>query len=103
MKYPIEQFNKLVRILEELNKYIDNLQKVNYSHLHFLCYQQVNQGQTHNRFVLVDGDLYRQHTAEKMGLGYTTLFATDDKFELYPNDTNDNYIETAMKRALKLI
>lgn len=104
MKYPQQQFSKLVEILKELNKYITNLKDINFSHLHYIAYQQVSLGQQHNRFVLLnDGTIITQHIAVSLNKEYKPLFETDDTFELYPNNTNDNHIETAIKRVLKEI
>lgn len=103
MKYPENQFNKLVSTLKVLNKHIENLKEVNVHTLHFLVYQQYCTGQKHNQFVLTEHGITRRHSAEVLKLNYTELFNSDDSFELYPNNTNDNNIETAMKKALKEI
>lgn len=104
MKYPQNQFDKLVNILYRLSNYAD-LETINYSHLHYLAYQQVSEGQTHNAIVVCnDNTIMRQFQADKEGVQvYKRLCEIDNTFELYPNDTNDNHIKTAIKRALNEI
>lgn len=105
MKYPKSQFDKLVLILKQLNNHFTNIKDINYSHLHFLAYQQVNSGQSHNSFVLTEcGQIVKNHTAKGFNFKVKNrLVSIDDAFELYPNDTNDLHIKTAIKNALKQI
>lgn len=104
MKYPVNQFNKLVTILKKLSNHFD-IENVNFSHLHFVAYQQVSEGQSHNAFVLLnDNTIMKQFQANNEGFQvFKRLCEIDDTFELYPNNTNDNHIETAIKKALKQI
>lgn len=104
MKYPPKQFDKLVAILKELNKYIENLQAINNSSLHYLAYQQVSEGQLHNRLVKTEqGTVISQHVAEGLGFPFAPLFTPDNSFLLYPDGCNDSHIETAVKKAKGLI
>lgn len=103
MKYPQKQFNKLVTILKKLSNYFD-IQNMNSNQLHYLAYQQVSEGQPHNAFIVLDNNtLVRQFELDKNDTSVNRLFKTDTSFELYPNDTEDSHIETAVKRALKKI
>lgn len=104
MKYPEQQFKKLVATLQTLSEHVENLKEVNPHALHFLCYQQYNSGQRHNSFVVLENNtITRQHAAEAFKQDYKYLFQEDNSFELYPNNTNDSNIETAVKKALKLL
>lgn len=102
MKYPKEQFEKLVGITEVLSKVYVNLADQNPNALHFLAYQNVNEFQSHNAIVLdKEGNPMKQHWAETMGKDYDRLLPIDNEFKLYPDGCNDNHVETAMKRVLK--
>ena len=105
MKYPQTQFNKLVNILTELSKYIENLKDLNESNLHYLAFQQVSEGQTHNAFVLTEcGQVLKEFQAKGFNFKIKNrLCEIDNSFLLYPEGCNDNHTITAVKNALKLI
>ena len=81
MKYPPQQFEKLTAALLSIRERMPtlDLSKFNVHTLHFFVYKNKN------------------FDDEKR------LFELDRDFELYPGDTNDDNIETAMKRALKQV
>lgn len=105
MKYPQQQFNKLVNILKELSKHIENLKEINPSSLHFLAFQQVNEGQTHNAFVITEcNQVLKEFQAKRFNFVIKSkLCEVDEDFLLYPEGCNDNHTITAVKNALKLI
>jgi hypothetical protein len=105
MKYPAQQFEKLVDGLKTLKQYFD-VDNVNHSQLNFIIYQQyASEGQEHNAiYVLPDGKLIKKHSLlEEQKETAQRLFAPDNLFLLYPEGCNDNHIETAVRNALKLI
>ena len=105
MKYPKQQFDKLVKILTELNKHIENLKDLNPSSLHYLVYQQVNEFQSHNALVLTECNQVLKEFQAK-GFDFVIknrLCEIDNDFLLYPNGCNDNHTITAVKNALKII
>lgn len=107
MKYPQNQFEILVKALRVLKQYID-VDTLNLHSLHFLVYQQFSEGQIHNYLVLNNSNIERNFIPNteggieyKTNKGAVKVIDFEFNFELYPNDTNDNHIETAMKKALK--
>lgn len=102
MKYPLEQFNVLVESIDTIWNHVRDFDKYNHSTIHFIVYQQHAKGQEHNRLVKSDeGVIMREGKANELGISFTRLIETAKPFELYPNDTNDNSIETAVRKALK--
>lgn len=106
MKYPQEQFEVLVKALKKFNEYLD-LSKINEHALHFEIFQQFSEGHKHNRLRVStderkDYTLYREGRLNQSGL-FTTVPLIDFKadFELYPNNTIDDNIATAMRKAIK--
>ncbi len=105
MKYPQTQFDKLVMILTELNKHIENLKELNKNSLHYLAFQQVSEGQTHNALVLTEcGQILKEFQANGFNFKIKNRLCKIDKdFLLYPEGCNDNHIHTAVKKAITLI
>lgn len=103
MKYPAQQFETLVMALQILNEFFD-LHSMHESNLHYLVYQQFTEGQTHNwLYVNENSEITRQHKITDL-TGWTKLIDIKGKgFDLYPNNTNDDNITTAIKKALKTI
>ena len=101
MKYPIEQFNVLKEYLKKLSIYLD-INSINPSLLHYIVFQQHSEGQRHNWLVSTVNGLKKVYQLDK-DEEHLKLFDTDYNFEMYPNDTNDVNIETAVKKALKEI
>lgn len=106
MKYPINQFEKLKEVLNVFKNYFD-LSTIHTSRLHYLVYQQLCDGQPHNK-LLIDssGKLVRATYLDGDKLIWRDgkrLIENDFTFELYPNNTNDSNIETAIKKAIKEI
>jgi hypothetical protein len=106
MKYSKIQFEILVKCVEILNKYI-NVKQINPNTLHYIIYQQFNEGQKHNRLVVNSAnELIKKYVLdnnlllEKEG---KPVFDFDFDFELYPSGCNDNNIETAVKKAISII
>jgi hypothetical protein len=102
MKYPENQFSKLKTIISGLSKHFTNLTDIHPAQLHYFCYQQVCEGQLHNRFVTYGDSVVRQHVVPESET-FTPLFESDNSFELYPANCMDTHIETAVKKALKEI
>jgi len=103
MKYPKAQFDKLTFILNQLSIYID-IKSINDSRLHYLCYQQISEGQEHNHIYSVNGSLKRYHQLEETEKENAVKVVTGIKdFKLYPNGCNDDNIETAIRKAKLLI
>lgn len=104
MKYPIKQFNILIGLLKQLAVHID-LTSINPSSLHYIVYQQLSEGQTHNHLYCVDGaTLKRYHQltdVEKSTAQKLIQVENRTEFLLYPDGCNDAHIETAVKKALK--
>lgn len=93
MKYPDQQFSKLLTYLKAVLSYYnltpaevapDNVGLLNT--LHFKCFVNVNYTDDNLNVKKVDGK---------------RILAIDEDFQLYPAGCNDNHIETAMKRAIK--
>lgn len=106
MKYPKKQFTKLVESIKVLSQYID-IKSMHPCQLHYIVYQQLSEGQPHNRLIIDnEGQIKRHYSLVDGRLVQnegTPLFEVDNSFELYPEGTNDNHIETAVKRAIKTI
>ncbi|MAX51529.1 MAG: hypothetical protein CMH22_06075 [Methylophaga sp.] len=103
MKYPIKQFNVLVEVLKNLNNFI-SLKDLNPNNLHFLVFQQFSDGQKHNRLITNNGKLYKKYSLVNGDLVRNEgkdFEVPEFNFELYPNNTNDSNIETAINKALK--
>lgn len=90
MKYPPQQFEKLIAALLSIRERMPtlDLSKFNVHTLHFFVYKNKNFDDENPNVTFIDGK---------------RLFELDRDFELYPGDTNDDNIETAMKRALKQV
>jgi hypothetical protein len=98
MKYPQNQLETLKEALKRLSVMID-VKTVNPSALHFVVYQQFNNGQSHNWLYCKGTELQRAHKIENLE-GWSKLIQIDaPSFELYPNDCNDSNIESAMRKA----
>jgi hypothetical protein len=102
MKYPEKQFHLLVSGLKELGKVID-LRTVNPSALHFIIYQQGSEGQTHNWIYSKDMQTVKGHALTDLSGWEKVVKSIPASFELYPIGCNDSHIETAVKKAIKLI
>lgn len=99
MKYPSEQFDKLKRVLGYLSPLMD-LRSAHPCHIHFVAYQQLSEGQTHNWLYIRDNEVKKAHSIENINQWQKVVPETFD-FELYPTGCNDNHVETAVKKALK--
>ena len=98
MKYPKEQYNKLVDSLSVLRGFFD-LKGINPARLHYIVYQQHSSGQRHNALVMNQGTITRAHT---IGDDDTNrILPIDDSFELYPDGCIDMHITTAINKAIK--
>lgn len=104
MKYPLQQFEVLVNILKQLAVHFD-LNSINPNALHYIVFQQLSEGQKHNQLYCIEGGTLKrqfqmteteQQTAKK-------LIENDFDFKLYPEGCNDNHVETAVKKAVKLL
>ena len=104
MKYPQAQFELLVKALKVLSNYFD-LTAINPSALHFTIYQQASSGQTHNKLVInSSGQIIRFSKIQpNESYNYLIDFLNDDNFLIYPDGCADNHIETAVRKALKLV
>ncbi len=108
LKYPYSNYTQLLQVLKQLARYFDVFD-IQPSQLHYVCYQQTSNGQLHNRIYLTDEGLKRRHSmlntdVKKVDNGQLKpIVNVDFELELYPNDCNDNHIESAVKRAVKEI
>lgn len=103
MKYPPKQLEVLQAAINDLSKEIDVV-ITHPSQLHYLVYQQANEGQSHNwLYIKEDGsDVKRGHLLPDK-TGYRKLINVPSSFELYPYGCNDSHIETAVKYCLKTL
>ena len=99
MKYPCAQFSALEFIIHALNRHID-VKNMQPSQLHFLAYQQVNEGMLHARLGICDGKICRYHSAPDKS-SFEPICTPDPSFKLYPEACNDSHIETAVKKIQK--
>ena len=99
MKYPKQQQQVFENFLKQISTHID-IFKTNMHTLHYICYQQHSEGQKHNWLYCTNEGLKRQHQL-KQGEEATKFFNSDFNFELYPNECNDNHVETMVKQTLK--
>ena len=103
MKYPTKQYVLLVQYIKEIAKVID-ITSMHPTNIHYLIYQQGSENQTHNHLYNVGGLLKRQHqlTDDERSVA-VKAFNFESEFELYPEGCDDTHVETAVKRALKVI
>ncbi len=89
MKYPQSQFEKLLKVLPIVVNHYNITEKEqcqDIAHaLHFKCFQQLNYTIDNANVIVKDGE---------------RLLPIDESFKLYPNNCNDDNIETAMKAAI---
>ena len=103
MKYPLNQFEALISILKQFAVHFD-IKAVNPSALHFMAYQQINKGQNHCALYCIDGQLKKFHSLTELEIQTARKFIESDfDFELYPSGCNDSHVETAVKKAVKLL
>jgi hypothetical protein len=104
MNYPLEQLEKLETALKRLAVHID-VKQINPSALHFIIFQQYSEGQKHNWLYCIEGGaMKREHQlTEQERQTAVKLFTENWQFDLYPENCNDNHIETAVKKAIKNI
>ncbi len=101
LKYPFSEYQNLLKVLKQLARYFDVFD-MQPNQLHYLAYQQTNvSGQAHNQIYLTDSGLKRAHSMEV--ISGKKIVNVDFELELYPNNCNDNHIESAVKRAVKEI
>jgi len=101
MKYPIEQQKVFEHFCKQLHVHID-IKTINAHALHFICFQQFNDGQKHNRlYCTVNGLKKESNLTEIEKNDCQRLFGGDYDFLLYPYGCNDNHIETMVKKTLK--
>jgi len=104
MKYNKKQFEILLQVLQQFAVLID-LSQSNLHTIHFIIYQQFSEGHKHNWLYCCEGGnlkKYFQMTDEDKK-NARKFIEIDFKFELYPDNCNDNNIETAMNKAIKLL
>jgi len=105
MKYPVNQFEVLVKVLTIFHKYFD-LDSVGVLRLHSMVYNEFSEGQKHNRLVISEGILKRKFSlvdGELVENPGENILNFDYDFKSYPDGCNDSHIETAIKKAIKLI
>ena len=95
MKYPESQFNELVKGLKVLISFygitdIDKCLKIGMLHdLHFRVYA--------NYTYLINNPNVQLDSEKKR------ILELNPDYKLYPDGCNDNHIETAMKKAIKIV
>lgn len=104
MKYPVNQFNTLLECLKYLSTYI-NIREVNPNALHYVVFQQFSEGQTHNHLYCLNGTIKKQHQLTDIEKSEAVKFIDTKgaEFLLYPKGCNDAHVETAVKKAIKLM
>lgn len=105
MKYPLDQFEVLLNVLKQLAVIYD-IKECNQLTLHYICYQQAcNEGQEHNKLYVSGNQMkrYGNLTEEEKQVFVPFIQGVNFDFKLYPNNCNDSHINTAMKRAIKLL
>ena len=102
MKYPATQFETLLTILKQFAVHFD-LNSINPHSLHYMVFQQLSEGQTHNHLYCVEGGTLKRYfqLTEPEKLTAVKFIESDFDFQLYPSGCNDNHVETAMRNALK--
>lgn len=93
MKYPQEQFEKLVTALKTIKAkrpdITDAFENLHVSTVHYFVYKNLRfPSNNPNVTFMPDG---------------SRLLEIDETFELYPNDTNDDTVSTAVRKALKIV
>ena len=104
MKYPKEQFEELVKGFKILSKYID-LDSIHPVNLHYKVFQQYSEGQKHNHLYVNEGIIKHAYKLEleEDFTGWEKLIDSDFDFKLYPEGCNDSHVETASKKAIKIV
>lgn len=103
LKYPYSEFVKLVDVVKQLAPYFE-IENINPNQLHYLAFQQTSLGQPHNKIYFTGQVLKRFHSMNEIEIkNYQPIVNVNFELELYPNDCNDNHIETATKRAIKTV
>lgn len=102
MKYPKEQFEKILKYLplmlkayggsSQIEEYTDSL----LSKLHFQLFLELTYSSDNLNVSNTKGQSLVKNGGER-------LFEIDKSFELYPNDCNDTNVLTAMKKAIKIV
>jgi N-acetyl-anhydromuramyl-L-alanine amidase AmpD len=100
MKYPKKQFEVLKECLKQLSAIYD-IKGSNVT-MHYICYQQISDGQQHNHLYCYGSQLKRYYSLnEEQKTKFVKFIDINFDFKLYPDGCNDSHIETAMKRAIK--
>jgi hypothetical protein len=102
MKYPIQQFEVLVSGLHQLAEVV-NVQSIHPAQLHYIVYQQGSEGQTHNWLYRKGTEVRRAHSIEDLSGWEKVVTVIPADFQLYPEGCNDDHIQTAVKKALKVV
>ena len=104
MKYPINQFNILVEVLKTLRNQLD-LTKINPSALHYIVYEQFSTSHKHNWLFCYNGAMKKYHQLTEVEKVEAVKFVNtgSQTFELYPEGCNDTHVETAVKKAVKIL
>jgi hypothetical protein len=100
MKYPAQQFDQLIKGLQDLKQVID-LNSMYPCALHFEVFQQGSKGHSHNWIYTKDGVSSRAHKIDNLEGWNKVVQSIPETFELYPDGCNDPHIETAVKKAIK--
>ena len=100
LKYPEAEYKNLLIVLKQLKPYFE-LEKIQVNQVHYLAYQQTKKNnQAHNIIYKTNEGLKRAHKLESTE-NLKPIVNVDFELELYPNNCNDNHIETATKKAIK--
>lgn len=105
MKYPQDQFEALLKVLKQVSVIYD-IKESNPLTLHYICYQQAcNEGQEHNKLYVYGTQMkrYGNLTEEEKQVFVSFIQNVEFDFKLYPDNCNDSHINTAMKKAIKLL
>lgn len=101
MKYPKEQFEVLQTTLKQFAPLMD-LKSINPSALHYVVFEQFSEGHKHNWLYCTPNGLMKAHKISDFS-DCSKLIQTNFSFELYPNDCNDSNVESAVRKALKIM
>jgi hypothetical protein len=100
MKYPQKQFETLSETIKIFDKIGIDVNSIHPCSLHYQVFAQFSEGLQHNSLWIENGQLKRKHSLQDVEKAQK-LVQIEANFELYPNDCNDNHIETAVKKAIK--
>lgn len=102
MKYPKNQFKKIVEVLKIL-KDIYDLENLHEFRIYSLVLMNVSKHREWNSLVKLNSGRLTYANQIKENQKFSKVIETDESFVEYPEGINDGHIKTAIRAALKLI